>query len=152
MTVKKNEITIHKDALTQLGEDLRGLRRAQGLTLEDLAEASGKSVSFLSKIERGLARPSVTTLQELADSLGVSVGWFFEAGDPIPEDELYTHIGEEAGLIINGQIDLHLDGKVFQLETGDSFSFSASLPHRYSNSGDGEAQIVWANTPVNLRR
>ena len=207
MTVKKNEITIHKDALTQLGEDLRGLRRAQGLTLEDLAEASGKSVSFLSKIERGLARPSVTTLQELADSLGVSVGWFFEAGDPIPEDErpyvvragrrrklsysrltstdymgfedhllsasldgllalgvstyqpggnsgdeLYTHIGEEAGLIIKGQIDLHLDGKVFQLETGDSFSFSASLPHRYSNSSDGEAQIVWANTPVNLRR
>ena len=34
----------------------------------------------------------------------------------------FTHLGEEAGLIIKGQIDLHLDGKVFQLETGDSFS------------------------------
>ena len=207
MNVKKNEITPPEDALVQLGEDLRGLRRAQGLTLDDLAVASGKSVSFISKIERGQARPSVTTLQELAGALGVPVGWFFETDGPVPVDErpyvvragrrrklsysgltstdymgfedhllsasldgqlalgmstyqpggnsgdeVYTHNGEEAGLVIKGQIDLHLDGKVFRLETGDSFSFAASLPHRYSNPGDREAQIVWANTPVNLRR
>lgn len=207
MYVKKNELTPPKDALTQLGEDLRGLRRAQGLTLDDLAVASGKSVSFISKIERGQSRPSVTTLQELAGALGVPVGWFFETDGPVPAeerpyvvragrrrklsysgltstdymgfedhllsasldgqlalgmstyqpggnsgDELYTHTGEEAGLVIKGQIDLHLDGKVFRLETGDSFSFAARLPHRYSNPGDNEAQIVWANTPVNLRR
>ena len=207
MDVKKNEITPPEVALKQLGEDLRGLRRAQGLTLDDLAVASGKSVSFISKIERGQARPSVTTLQELAGALGVPVGWFFETDGPVPADErpyvvragrrrklsysgltstdymgfedhllsasldgqlalgmstyqpggnsgdeLYTHTGEEAGLVIKGQIDLHLDGKAFRLETGDSFSFAASLPHRYSNPGDSEAQIVWANTPVNLRR
>lgn len=207
MNVKKIEPTSPEDALVQLGEDLRGLRRAQGLTLEDLATASGKSVSFISKIERGQARPSVTTLQELAGALGVPVGWFFATDGPAPADErpyvvranrrrklsysgltstdymgfedhllsagldgqlalgistyqpggnsgdeLYTHNGEEAGLVIKGRIDLNLDGKVFRLETGDSFSFAASLPHRYSNPGDSEAQIVWANTPVNLRR
>lgn len=207
MNVNKNEEKPPHDALIQLGEDLRGLRRAQGLTLEDLAAASGKSVSFISKIERGQARPSVTTLQELAGALGVPVGWFFETDGPAPADErpyvvrasrrrklsysglsstdymgfedhllsasldgqlalgmstyqpggnsgdeLYTHAGEEAGLVIKGRIDLHLDGKVFRLETGDSFSFAASLPHRYANPGDGEARIVWANTPVNLRR
>ena len=65
MSVKKIAPINTKDALIQLGEDLRGLRKAQGLTLEDLATASGKSVSFISKIERGQARPSVTTLQEL---------------------------------------------------------------------------------------
>ena len=207
MKVKKNDITHPDDALNQLGEDLRGLRRARGLTLEDLAAASGKSVSFISKIERGLARPSVTTLQELAGALGVPVGWFFETDGPSPADErpfivranrrrklsysglgstdymgfedhllsasldgqlalgmstyqpggnsgdeLYTHNGEEAGLVIRGQIDLHLEDKVFHLEAGDSFSFAASIPHRYSNTGTGEAQVVWANTPVNLRR
>ena len=207
MKVKKIESSSTRDALTQLGEDLRGLRKAQGLTLEDLASASGKSVSFISKIERGQARPSVTTLQELAGALGVPVGWFFETNGPAPADErpyvvranrrrklsysglgstdymgfedhllsagldgqlalgistyqpggnsgdeLYTHAGEEAGLVVKGQIDLHLDDKVFRLQTGDSFSFPASLPHRYSNPGDGESQIVWANTPVNLRR
>ena len=207
MNVKKNALTAPEDALIQLGEDLRGLRKAQGLTLENLATASGKSVSFISKIERGQARPSVTTLQELAGALGVPVGWFFETDGPAPAeerpyvvranrrrklsysgltstdymgfedhllsagldgqlalgistyqpdgnsgDELYTHTGEEAGLVIRGQIDLHLEDKVFRLDAGDSFSFAASLPHRYSNPGDSEAQIVWANTPVNLRR
>nr|WP_317054606.1 cupin domain-containing protein [Roseovarius sp. W115]MDV2928157.1 cupin domain-containing protein [Roseovarius sp. W115] len=207
MDVKKNESAPPEDALSQLGEDLRGLRRAQGLTLDDLAVASGKSVSFISKIERGQARPSVTTLQELAGALGVPVGWFFETDGPVPAeerphvvranrrrklsysgltstdymgfedhllsanldgqlalgistyqpggntgDELYTHSGEEAGLVLKGEVDLHLDGKVFRLEAGDSFSFAASLPHRYSNPGDIEAQIVWANTPVSLRR
>ncbi|MEM7236418.1 MAG: cupin domain-containing protein [Pseudomonadota bacterium] len=207
MNVKKNEPTASEQALIQLGEDLRGLRHAHGLTLEDLATASGKSVSFISKVERGQARPSVTTLQELAGALGVPVGWFFETDGPVPADErpyvvrekrrrklsysgltstdymgfedhllsasldgqlalgmstyqpggntgdeLCTHTGEEAGLVLKGQIDLHLDGRVFRLETGDSFSFAAHLPHRYSNPGDSEAQIVWANSPVNLRR
>ena len=207
MNVKTNEIAPPSAALQQLGEDLRGLRKAQKRTLEDLAAASGKSVSFISKIERGQARPSVTTLQELAGARGVPVVWFFENDSPAPAeerpyivraasrrklsysgrssteymgfedhllsasldgqlalgvstyqpggntgDELYTHNGEEAGLVLKGQIDLYLDGQVFRLHTGDSFSFSASLPHRYSNPGDAEAQIIWANTPVNLRR
>ena len=207
MTVKKIVSTDNNDALAKLGEDLRALRKAQGLTLEDLAAASGKSLSFISKIERGQARPSVTTLQELAGALAVPVGWFFETDGPVPADErpfivrkarrrklsysglgstdymgfedhllsasldgqlalgmstyqpggnsgdeLYTHNGEEAGLVVKGAIDLHLDDKVFRLDAGDSFSFPASIPHRYSNPGDSEAQIVWANTPVNLRR
>lgn len=194
-------------ALKQLGEEVRALRRAKGLTLEDLAVASGKSASFISKIERGQARPSVTTLQELAGVLGVQVGWFFEADANAPAaerpfivranrrrklsyaglsstdymgfedhllsagldgqlalgistyqpggnsgDELYTHAGEEAGFVLKGQIELNLDGNIFLLHVGDSFSFSASTPHRYSNPGDTEAQIIWANTPVNLRR
>lgn len=206
--ISKNKPTKpHNAALEQLGEDLRGLRRARRLTLEDLAAASGKSVSFISKIERGLARPSVTTLQELADALGVPVGWFFETDGPAPVDErpyivranrrrklsysgltstdysgfedhllsasldgqlalgistyqpggntgddLYTHAGEEAGLVLKGRIDLHLDDQVFQLLAGDSFSFASGMPHRYCNPGNVEAQIVWANTPVNLRR
>ena len=87
MIVKNKATKPPGTALEQLGEDLRGLRRAKGLTLEDLAAASGKSVSFISKIERGLARPSVTTLQELADALGVPVGWFFETDGPAPVEE-----------------------------------------------------------------
>ena len=74
MAVKKNEAPRTDEALIQLGEDLRALRKAQNMTLSDLAGASGRSVSFLSKIERGLARPSVTALQEIAEALGVPEG------------------------------------------------------------------------------
>ena len=207
MRVKKNDSTTPDNALSRLGEDLRGLRKAQGLTLEDIAQASGKSVSFLSKIERGQARPSVTALQEIASALGVPVGWFFETDGPTPAnerphivranrrrrlsysgltgtaymgftdhllsaglegdlalgistyepggstgDDLYTHAGEEAGLVLKGEIELTLSEEVFTLNAGDSFSFKGDIPHRYRNIGEGEARIVWANTPVTLRR
>ena len=67
-------------------------------------------------------------------------------------DDLYTHAGEEAGLVLRGEIELTLDDQVFHLLAGDSFSFSAGIPHRYRNPGKVEAQIVWANTPVTMKR
>ena len=207
MNVKKNFQSGKNDSLQRLGEDLRALRKAQNMTLNDLADASGRSVSFLSKIERGLARPSVTALQEVAEALGVPVGWFFETDGPAPAeerpfivraerrrkltysglsgtdymgfedhllsasldrqlamgistyepggstgDDLYTHEGEEAGIVLKGEIELTLDDQVFHLRTGDSFSFSADVPHRYHNPGKVEAQIIWANTPVTMKR
>ena len=67
-------------------------------------------------------------------------------------DDLYTHTGEEAGLVLDGAIDLHLDDDVFHLRTNDSFSFESTRPHRFVNAGATIARIVWANTPVSLRR
>lgn len=207
MKVNKNPHSFPAEPLVELGEDLRALRKAQGWTLKQLAAASGRSVSFLSKIERGLARPSITALQEVAEALGVPVGWFFETDGPVPAeerahivradrrrrltysaisgtgymgfedhllsasldsqlalgistyqpggstgDDLYTHNGEEAGLVLKGEIELTLGARVFLLKAGDSFSFSADIPHHYRNPGAHVAQIVWANTPVTLKR
>ena len=84
---KKNKKIETKSSLQQLGEDLRALRKAQGMTLQALAEASGKSVSFLSKIERGLARPSITALQDIAEALKMPIGWFFQNDGPVPAEE-----------------------------------------------------------------
>lgn len=67
-------------------------------------------------------------------------------------DDLYTHDGEEAGLILEGEIDLYLDDLLFRLRAGDSFSFESTRPHRFVNAGQSVAKIVWANTPVSLRR
>lgn len=67
-------------------------------------------------------------------------------------DDLYTHEGEEAGLILQGRVDLYLEDECFELREGDSFSFESHRPHRFVNPGDGEAKIVWANTPVSLRK
>lgn len=66
-----------------LAPRLRFLRRQHGLTLEALAQASGLTRSFLSKLERGLATPSITTTLRLAGALGISVGRLVgEAEDP----------------------------------------------------------------------
>ncbi len=66
------------------GAEIRGMRRALGMTLGDLAEASDLSVSFLSLVERGKKQPSLDALQRISKALGVEVGWLFP---PSPKDD-----------------------------------------------------------------
>ncbi len=61
-------------------------------------------------------------------------------------DELYTHDGEEAGLVIEGEMKLTVDAKSWTLKHGDSFRFASRRPHRFSNpSGDSKAVVLWVN-------
>jgi len=53
-----------------LGERLRRLRKAKGLTLAQLAERVGRSEGYLSRLERGQVNPSLSTLKRIADVLG----------------------------------------------------------------------------------
>jgi len=61
--------------------------------------------------------------------------------------EPYTHKGEEAGLVISGELELWIGDEHFLLRAGDSFSFSSMTPHRYRNPGDHETIVIWAITP-----
>lgn len=57
------------------------------------------------------------------------------------------HEGEEVGFILEGEIELEVDGKSYTLKQGDSFFFRSELPHGYRNPGDAVARILWINTP-----
>ena len=190
-----------------LGNEIRQLRKVRGMTLQQLALASGRSVGFLSQVERNLTRPSVTALQDVSSALDVHIGWFFpeDVGGDAEErdiivranhrrkltyselsgteylglhdhllsanlngnlalgmsryepgassgDDCYRHEGEEAGLLLSGQLELTVDDKVYRLQPGDSFSFDSTRSHRYVNPSEkDEAVVIWANTPINLR-
>jgi transcriptional regulator with XRE-family HTH domain len=69
-----------------IGRDIRGLRKARGVTLAEVAEASGLSVGYLSLLERDRATPSIKALHAVSRALGVTISWFFEAND-VPEEE-----------------------------------------------------------------
>ena len=61
-------------------------------------------------------------------------------------DELYTHDGEEAGLVIEGEMKLTVDAESWALKHGDSFRFASRRPHRFSNpSSDSKAVVLWVN-------
>lgn len=60
-----------------IGREVRAFRRKLGITVADLAAATGLSLGMLSKIENGLTSPSLTTLQVLSRALGVPVTAFF---------------------------------------------------------------------------
>ena len=56
-----------------LGQQLRQLRKQQGRSLADVAQACGMSLGLLSQIERGLSSASVKVLHLLAREFRVSV-------------------------------------------------------------------------------
>jgi transcriptional regulator with XRE-family HTH domain len=58
-----------------------------------------------------------------------------------------SHVGEEVGYVLEGKIEITLDGKSYLLEEGDSIFFPSDLPHGYRNPGDTVAKILWINTP-----
>lgn len=63
--------------LSSLGSEVRQLRKARQLTLKDLSEETGISLSHVSAIERGVSKPSVDVLQAIARALDVTPDWFF---------------------------------------------------------------------------
>jgi len=58
--------------LSSLGEEVRGRRRASGLSLRALAERSGVSERFLVLVEGGKANVSVVRLSAIARALGTT--------------------------------------------------------------------------------
>lgn len=58
-----------------------------------------------------------------------------------------THQGEAVGYLLEGEIDLIIDGTTYHMKAGDSFFFKAHLANGYVNTGKSVARIVWVNTP-----
>ena len=60
---------------------LKRLRELKRMTLEALAERTGLTKSYLSKVERGRSVPSIATAIKLAQAFDVAVGDLFGIGD-----------------------------------------------------------------------
>jgi transcriptional regulator with XRE-family HTH domain len=59
-----------------VGQRIRRRRRERGLTLAQVAEATGLNVGYLSQVENDKASPSLETLAALAGALDVPIAWF----------------------------------------------------------------------------
>lgn len=60
---------------------------------------------------------------------------------------LIEHAGEEFGFVLEGMLNLVVDGVTYTMNAGDSFFFSSHLPHGYHNPGKKIARVLWMNTP-----
>lgn len=65
--------------LERIGRRLKALRKAKGLTAQDLADQLGVKPQYIYMIESGRARPTERRLKELATALGDSAEAFLDA-------------------------------------------------------------------------
>jgi len=77
-----------KVPFADLGREIRQLRKVRGLTLQQLAERTGRSLGFLSQVERNLSKPSVAALQDISEALSIHIGWFFRDEQPVEGTEM----------------------------------------------------------------
>ncbi len=62
-------------------------------------------------------------------------------------DGVINHEGEEIGFLLEGKLDIELDGVWYSFSEGDSFFFRSTLPHGYRNPGEKLTRVLWVNTP-----
>jgi transcriptional regulator with XRE-family HTH domain len=55
---------------------------------------------------------------------------------------------EEAGLVLSGVLELHVDGQKFTLRAGDSFGLPREGTHRCFNPAGEPAVVLWITTPA----
>lgn len=78
--------------LLAVGRRIRDARKGRGMTLQQLAEASGISSSMLSLVERGLASPSFGSLIVVGEALGKSMSDLVASDDH--SDDLVVRASE----------------------------------------------------------
>ena len=71
-------VNVEKRLNAMVGERARTRRHEMGLTLKQVANRTGLSVSLISQIELGKSAASVLTLYKLSTALGVKMTHFFE--------------------------------------------------------------------------
>jgi len=72
------------DVLIRVGERIKQVREAGGLSLQDLAERTGYSSALMNQIENHLVSPPLGALGRIAHALGVKIGdlWGEQAAEP----------------------------------------------------------------------
>ncbi len=61
--------------------------------------------------------------------------------------EPYRHDAEEAGIVVEGQLEVTVGDQVQVLGPGDAYIFDSRLPHRFRNTGTVRCRLVSAVTP-----
>ncbi len=132
---------------------LKKILEAFGLSLADFfAEsfAPDTKVFYRAAEMHRIADGSVVLCQvgsDLSDrKLQVLHETYAPGGDTGPD--MLSHDGEEAGVIVRGQIEVTVGSQCEVLTAGDGYYFPSRLPHRFRNISSEACEIVSACTPA----
>ena len=114
----------------------------KGSTIVHTKKGQGEPIFFFEdkhqiiSLTQGLRDPNFTVFFDTIEE-GCSSG-----------DGGMVHTGEEFALILEGALELVIDGERYELEEGDSIVFKASLPHRWRNLHQGKTHVLWVVSPA----
>lgn len=138
----------------------RGQMTASVATLRRLARFYKVNILSLfdpSEVNPGIVRPEDRKVLEAGRGVRMELlSWgntvmephLFRVAPSSGSGESYAHEGEEFLYILQGDLEIELDGAEPQLlKQGDSFYFESSTEHRWKNPGKKETVVLWINTP-----
>jgi len=59
----------------------------------------------------------------------------------------YSHIGEEFGIVLQGELEVNLNGKLYRVKKNESFYFSSQESHSWLNPGKRKTVVLWVVSP-----
>ncbi len=125
------------NAPVAIGSRIRAARQAQRMTIEQVAEATGLTKGFLSRVERDLTSPSVASLVTLCQVLSISIGDLFLA----PETHL-TRLHDAPRISLGGE------GIIERLMTARSERRLQMIRAVIEPHGRGEAELYSVDCEV----
>jgi len=58
----------------------------------------------------------------------------------------FTHKGEQVGYVVEGQLELFIQDRLYRLQAGDSFCYDGVTPRSWRNPGPSITTVLWAIT------
>lgn len=140
----------------------RGLANPSVAALQKLTASYGTSIADLlsgaRQASQKLIRPSDrqvsgavagVKLEQLTFGQRLMEVHLFMVEPGAGSQEAYQHAGEEFMFVLEGTLEVWLDGmERFRVERGDMLYFESSQAHQWSNPGDRPAVFLGVNTPA----
>ena len=111
------------------GSRIREMRKRRGLTLKEVAEATGYTIGHISQIERDLKSPSLVALRKIAACLNCSEVWLI-----MDDSELSAKSSEEG----KKSKESYLMRKENRIPTEIDVSYSIFTPSKLPNAQEAQ--------------
>ncbi|MDH3217392.1 MAG: XRE family transcriptional regulator [Candidatus Krumholzibacteria bacterium] len=163
LTLKNIEAAARISA-THISEIERGKTSPTLGALIRIARALGKDPAYFIE-EEDLSETSIVTVENrIQESIANAAGTIERLTSSIPggrlqgcivrlnagrayHDEAHSHHGDEAIIVLSGQVLFEIAGEEHLIETGDSISYGGRQPHSFANASAHEpAELMWVCT------
>ncbi len=92
---------------TAIIKKIKELRTSRNLSLEKLAELTGFTKGYLSRIENADKAPPIYTLSRISQALGVDIAQFFSDNEHVPQSKDYTISRRDERVRVGGRGTLY---------------------------------------------